>query len=1016
VSSLDWASSEEALLVYRLSSSVGLRRKSSPRSNRPERKEQDRMTGRAAIMRKLTARRRGLSALLAAVALVCLASPLAGVPVRPDLIDSLRTEGKLDEFVATRLPMELDACERGLDAPLERPGLLREGHLVSQAGVQQLRAVAILVDFLDNPADTVNYPPAYYEKLLFSMGETQFGSLREYFLENSYGKLDVTGAVTRWYRMPQLYSYYVAGDRGLGTFPTNSQGLARDAVLAADWDVNYANFDCDGPDGVPDSGDDDGLVDAVIIIHAGPGYETTLDVNDIQSHTWVLYRLLTLDGVDILPYLMQSETSLLGVYCHEFGHRLGLIDLYDRDYRSKGLGGWSLMAYGSWNQFGLRPAHLDAWSKIRAGFVTPVVPSENVSGLLFPPVEEEPFVYKLWDAGLSGLEYFLAERRERTGFDGALPADGLLIYHVDDGVPTNDDATHYRVALEQADGNWQLENCFNVGDDGDPYPGSSSNPTFGYETVPSSMTYSGGDSRVRVFNIYDTGTGTLADIWVQPGPQILMTGFSIGDGNGDGDGHPDPGETLSLNVVLKNEGVEAPDVTASLVSRSSCIDVEQSDVVFGTMEPGSERSSYTPFVFTVADTLSQDPFGAWFDLVVQSVGGYTTADSLLIGVGDVLGFEDDMEAPVAWVHEPASGGWSDEWRLTSSKAYEGTYSWVCSNENYGTYSPCNDAGLVTPVLLVRSEAKFVFYYWVDAHVDTTGVADDGGFVEVSANGAPWQQLTPVDGYPYVLKGLREPFIESRPVFSGTSTEWRRVECSLNDFANSAVRLRFRFISDSEWTVGEGWYIDSLTVATTEVPVLLGSLRATEVDGCVMLSWYADGELRNAPFSVWRDPGPDGTPGMCVVNEEPIVRERYYDFRDCSVAAGEQYRYWVGVEGHPDLLYGPVSVHFSGGDARVPRLELASANPVRDVLKLVLHVPASVDPSSVSLGVFDVSGRLVTTLAPDLGAGGAQSVFVEWNTSDYSGRPVASGVYFLKLDWYGGAAVEKIVVLESSRGR
>jgi len=58
---------------------------------------------------------------------------------------------------------------------------------------------------------------------------------------------------------------------------------------------------------------------------------------------------------------------------------------------------------------------------------------------------------------------------------------------------------------------------------------------------------------------------------------------------------------------------------------------------------------------------------------------------------------------------------------------------------------------------------------------------------------------------------------------------------------------------------------------------------------------------------------------------------------------------------------------------------------------------------------------VATLVPRLDAGaGTQSVLVEWDSSDYSGNAVGSGVYFLKLDWPGGSEVEKVVVLRNSK--
>ena len=143
-------------------------------------------------------------------------------------------------------------------------------------------------------------------------------------------------------------------------------------------------------------------------------------------------------------------------YAHEYGHVLGLPDQYDYGYESNGTGIYSLMGYGSWNTYppvpilsGNSPAHLDAWSKYRLGFVTPVDVGHSASvGAVLPPVETSPTVYKMVVPNSGGKEYFLLENRQRIGFDqglwhsaydaaGTLRAyaiHGLAIYHIDDVV------------------------------------------------------------------------------------------------------------------------------------------------------------------------------------------------------------------------------------------------------------------------------------------------------------------------------------------------------------------------------------------------------------------------------------------------------------------------------------------------------------------------------------------------------------------------------------------------------
>jgi immune inhibitor A len=87
-------------------------------------------------------------------------------------------------------------------------------------------------------------------------------------------------------------------------------------------------------------------------------------------------------------------------------------------------------------------------------------------------VENSHLVYCLWK-GIPKQEYFLLETRCKVGYDKHLPAEGLLIWHIDEAISDNTNETHYMVGLVQADGKKDLELSVNTGDDGDPFPGSS---------------------------------------------------------------------------------------------------------------------------------------------------------------------------------------------------------------------------------------------------------------------------------------------------------------------------------------------------------------------------------------------------------------------------------------------------------------------------------------------------------------------------------------------------------------
>lgn len=226
----------------------------------------------------------------------------------------------------------------------------------------------------------------------------------------------------------------------------------------------------------------------------------------------------------------RSGSSLvdIGVFCHEFGHVLGMPDFYDYDYSSEGLGQWSLMASGSWNNNGKTPSHFDPWCKAQLGWIEIDTVTSNLTGVPITQIETSPKAFRLWTNGQTGSEYFLVENRQKTGFDSYLVEEGLLIYHVDESVygndnewcPGNPPLPHYQIALEQADGRYNLEGCYgfptNRGDKGDPFPGYYGKWAFNNNTLPSSRDYYNDSTQVSVRVTSYSDSVMYADLYVMP--------------------------------------------------------------------------------------------------------------------------------------------------------------------------------------------------------------------------------------------------------------------------------------------------------------------------------------------------------------------------------------------------------------------------------------------------------------------------------------------------------------------
>jgi immune inhibitor A len=384
-----------------------------------------------------------------------------------------------------------EGLTRGLDAPNPRYGMdnppFGPGGAVCSDG--EMRVLVLLVDFTDNTAST---PAVYFDSLGFAT--SQF-SLSDYYGEISFGTVDIVTvdwpSTTGWLRAPRTYEFYVGGDYGWGPYPGNSQGLVEDLCVLADPLVDFSQYD----------NDLDGYVDGVNVMFAGTFDGTP---QTIWPHAWSLPGAGALhDGVLVSSYSVQSEynstpgDASANVLCHEFGHVLGMPDLYDYGYDSNGVGDWCVMSFGVYNGGGWSPAHVCAWNRQLLGLCEPVaitVPGDYE----LPPVETSGTVYRLWTDGTQGPQYFLVENRRPEGYDSALPSHGALVWHIDEDVTTGNDQQwypghtgdgHFLVALEQADGDWDLEQGSNYGDPGDPWPGAAGATEFDYWSIPDSRDY-----------------------------------------------------------------------------------------------------------------------------------------------------------------------------------------------------------------------------------------------------------------------------------------------------------------------------------------------------------------------------------------------------------------------------------------------------------------------------------------------------------------------------------------------
>ena len=370
---------------------------------------------------------------------------------------------------------------------------------------ESFRGLIILINYTDKKF-SMPEAGAFYDDMVNTHDFTGYtlngrrvnmtGSVRDYFYDNSNQifdpKFDVVGPVN--------VDFKCTDPKG----SNNAEPIFQAALMAADSLVNYSDYDTDG----------DGYVDMVFFLVAGlsANYGGN-NSNYLWPHMYYLYRAPMLDGVNFGLYACSTEiagwessnyrdVNGIGTFCHEFGHVLGLPDLYDTDYeggggQSRDPGEWSIMAGGSGNNFGRNPVGYSLYERYALGFTKPRV--INKSGdLSLEPLDQSNMGYRL-NTGRS-REFFLIENRQQGKWDRYLPGHGMLIAHVDstnrriwEYNEVNCNPSHMCYDLLRAN--------YRGGDSGsDPFPGTSNVTSITNFTKPNLMSW---DKNFSEFVFYD---------------------------------------------------------------------------------------------------------------------------------------------------------------------------------------------------------------------------------------------------------------------------------------------------------------------------------------------------------------------------------------------------------------------------------------------------------------------------------------------------------------------------------
>ncbi len=446
--------------------------------------------------------------------------------------------------------------------------------------------------------------------------ERQMQFLSNYYKSNTFGSVEVTATVkpdaqTASYQLPHKMAFYSGYDHydpstGFVYFNTYGMemGLIRvlvDAIAQADQDptIDFSNYD------------------EIVVFHAGCLFQTSLNFwrfrdlpaatipsGALEYYLGIPYILAnagtdTIWGAGINSEMARVDEYMVGIagtIIHEFGHTLGLPDLYDVTGWSNGVGAWDLMCTGGWAgdpragaPEGVIPTNLSAWCRYDRGWVNPVVVTNPDTLVTIRASAIDTNQYSL--AGqtmvkvpISSTEFFLIENRQQDikqkdtiivdvedgvvisvdygEYDFFLPGSGILVWHIDDEVISvwNDsdynivqiDPKHKGIDLEEADGIqhfdewWYGDSLEYFGSKYDAFfvdDSGMANLVFGPFTKPNSDSYYG--KSLASFKV-ESSLDTLMDVSIdfdlyqdgfpvqaQYNQPVKSVSYGDLDGNGD---------------------------------------------------------------------------------------------------------------------------------------------------------------------------------------------------------------------------------------------------------------------------------------------------------------------------------------------------------------------------------------------------------------------------------------------------------------------------------------------------
>lgn len=399
--------------------------------------------------------------------------------------------------------------------------------------------------------------------------ENQFNvkdySCLHYFESQSRGQLTPQFEILGPVDLPQSRAYYGGNIMVYGEECDKQIGTMIYDACTGLTNVNFSRYDNDG----------DGYVDVVVVLYAGVGeaqawryvkesiWPCQWDMQEAYSWGCSKTGPFQLNGVTIDKFAVfnelegnnNSSTSIdgVGTFCHEFGHCLGLPDFYPTNGGGGyGMSSWDVMDSGCYANNGNTPVGYTSYERHFMGWMDLIDPVENTQYEMSPLNSDGGTAVKVTNDA-NPDEYYLLEYRARTGWDAYLPAEGILILHVDydqtawaDNSPNNI-SSHPRMSIIPADN--ELKGSSNRTD---TWPQGSLD-SLTNNSVPAAQVYAGRFMNKPITKMRVDQDRRVASFWYM---RVLP-----GDVNGDGEVNVADVNML-INMILSgdSQGTDSGDI------------------------------------------------------------------------------------------------------------------------------------------------------------------------------------------------------------------------------------------------------------------------------------------------------------------------------------------------------------------------------------------------------------------------------------------------------------------------